>query len=82
MAVAAHSLGGQVAELYKLYVMPAHRKRGLARSIFAAAISSLKRRGVTDLHLEITDESFPFWMHFLQKFDVEQVFGNKFLVHI
>jgi aminoglycoside 6'-N-acetyltransferase I len=47
---------GRLAEIGDLYIVPAHRGRGLARKLVAAAIDWSRQRGCTGIYVTVTPE--------------------------
>lgn len=49
--------GGEEAEILTLAVEPAHRRRGLAQSLLAASLASVRGRGCAEVFLEVARDN-------------------------
>ncbi|ELQ6144906.1 GNAT family N-acetyltransferase [Cronobacter dublinensis] len=58
-------------ELYKLYVAPQHRTRHVAEKLVSHVMASLKEKGETEMFIEMTNNSLPFWARFVEKHQLE-----------
>ncbi|MDZ7324916.1 GNAT family N-acetyltransferase [Kosakonia sacchari] len=58
-------------ELYKLYVAPQHRNKHVAEKLVKHVMSSLKDNGETEMFIEMTNQSLPFWARFVEKQQLE-----------
>lgn len=76
--------GNDSAEIYKLYVAPSHRGKGVSTFMLKRAIEILVKQDAIQLFIESTDNSLSFWEHYLSKckFEFERNDYNKFTVSI
>jgi len=58
-------------ELYKLYVAPQHRTKHIAEKLVNHVMASLKENGETEMFIEMTSKSLPFWAKFVEKNQLE-----------
>ncbi|MBQ4796478.1 GNAT family N-acetyltransferase [Pectobacterium versatile] len=49
------------SELYKLYVVPIHRKHKVAEGLVKHVMEVVKKTGESELFIETTDQAIPFW---------------------
>lgn len=65
-------------ELYKLYVAPSHRKKNIAEKLVNHVMFFLKEHGKQEMHVEMTQNSLPFWAKFIEKnrLEFEIVYGG------
>lgn len=78
VGVASISLWEECAELYKLYVAPSHRRRGIGRALAEATIEYLKVRNIRELDVEISGRSRDFWESFASRFEILWYSHEKF----
>ncbi|AUU38413.1 TPA: GNAT family N-acetyltransferase [Proteus mirabilis] len=57
-------------ELYKLYVLPENRKKGIAEQFVLYLIKKIAVSNKDALFVEMTNQSIPFWERLIQKNDV------------
>ncbi|WP_417607182.1 GNAT family N-acetyltransferase [Oceanimonas baumannii] len=74
--------GDDCAEIYKLYVSPSHRKKGVSTFLLKSAIDILVSKNVKKLYIESTDNSRSFWAKNLAKYKCETYDYNKFSIII
>ncbi|AOR59234.1 GNAT family N-acetyltransferase [Pectobacterium parmentieri] len=49
------------SELYKLYVVPLHRKNKVAEGLVKHVMEIVKQKGESELFIETTEQAIPFW---------------------
>ncbi|HCT5876520.1 GNAT family N-acetyltransferase [Proteus mirabilis] len=54
-------------ELYKLYVAPNYRNKNVADKLVNYVMGCLKNNGETEMFIEMTQKSLPFWGNFIKK---------------
>ena len=57
VGVASISMAGDAAEIYKIYVAPSQRRRGVAKKLFNEALLRLRRHGIKEVFLEMASEA-------------------------
>jgi len=65
LGVATIIWGDDASELYKLYVVPNHKRKGVGTALANKTIDILKEHNVKELLIEIAGESRPFWENFI-----------------
>ena len=65
LGVATIIWGDDASELYKLYVAPNHKRKGVGTALANKTIDILKEHNVKELLIEIAGESRPFWENFI-----------------
>ena len=73
---------GTFIELYKLYVSPTHRKHGIAVELLTHVIAILKSEGKTELHIQVTEQSFSFWQRVGIIWKIEPWFDDKYIISL
>lgn len=72
-------------ELYKLYVAPQHRGRHVAEKLVSHVMDFLKEEGETEISIEMTKNSLPFWGRVVEKhsLEYEPIYGQlKMLIKL
>lgn len=82
VGVISISLFGGGSELYKLYVMPNYTRRGLGKALVNEAIRFLSKLKIPEVYLEIVGDSYNFWSSALSNLNIENVFGNKYIIYL
>lgn len=62
------SVGNELAEVYKLYVPKAHRRKGIGRALFNHAVSLLREQGIKEIGIEAVGDSHLFWNEIISNF--------------
>lgn len=62
VGVAAISSIGDVAEIYKIYVAPFHRRSGVARQLFDEALQRFRQHKIREVFVEIASEAGFLWL--------------------
>ncbi|WP_081821540.1 GNAT family N-acetyltransferase [Achromobacter sp. DH1f] len=70
--------GANSAEIFKLYVVPEFRGRGVARALIKEVVKFLKRNNVDEIFVEVIDESQDFWEKILVELEHKHWFENKY----
>ena len=65
-------------EIYKLYVAPEYRRKHIADKLVCNVISCLKNNGETEMLVEMTKASLPFWEKFVEthQLEYEEIYGQ------
>ena len=74
--------GAECAELYKLYVVPSYRAKGIGKRLFDETLRLLNEEKLTGLFIEIAGESRPFWESVVANHKTQWYDNNKFVVAI
>lgn len=74
--------GDDSAELYKLYVAPSHRSKGVSTFLLKKTIDFLVKKNVKELYIESTDKSLSFWRKILTGYKSNDYCDNKFSILI
>lgn len=82
VGVASISLGEECAELYKLYVIPSNRRKGIGRTLAEATVEYLRVRNIRELNVEIVGRSRHFWESFASDFEILWYSHEKFRIAI
>jgi len=68
--------GNDCPELYKLYVIPEYRGKGIGVKLFEYIAQTLKQNGYKELFVEMVDSSIPFWEKISMKYPHNQIEGT------
>lgn len=83
VGIASISMGDGAAELYKMYVSPLYRRRGVAQALFIELLRVLRNRNIEELYVEtITSAGRAFLQAVTSEFEVQHLHGDKFSVLI
>lgn len=63
VGVASISLGYEVAEIYKIYVSPCHRRSGVAKQLFNEALQRFRQKGIKEVFVEVASEAGFLWLN-------------------
>lgn len=74
--------GAESAELYKLYVVPSCRTKGIGKQLFDETIRFLNQENLTELFIEMEGESRPFWESVVSNHKIQWYDDHKFGVAI
>jgi GNAT superfamily N-acetyltransferase len=66
------------AELYKLYVAPSHRGKGVGKALLKRSLELLTARNIKELLIEIAGNSHDFWNQVASKYTVQWYDYEKF----
>ncbi|WP_081060581.1 GNAT family N-acetyltransferase [Burkholderia territorii] len=69
-------------ELYKLYVAPTHRNRGIGMQLVNRVISELVSHNVPEFIIEIVGESAPFWARVAKGRKIQDYYDGKYGIFI
>ncbi len=79
VGVASISLGDEVAEIYKIYVSPSHRRSGFAKQLFNEALQRLRQRGIKRVFVEIASEAGFLWLTaVVSEIKIDSYDGSKY----
>ncbi len=79
VGVAAISLGGDVAEIHKIYVSPFHRRSGVARQLFDEAIQRFRQYKIREVFVEIASKAGGLWLQSAtSEMQVDHHYDNKY----
>ncbi|WP_431479549.1 GNAT family N-acetyltransferase [Massilia eburnea] len=71
-----------MGELWKLYVAPGHKGRGVGTALVNKVIELLREGGFDELLVEMTEQSHPFWEKFVSGRTFTQTDYNKITIPI
>lgn len=80
--IAIASIDSQIGELWKLYVAPGYKGRGVGTSLVNKVIDLLRDGCFEELLVEMTEQSFPFWEKFVSGRTYTQTDFNKITIAI
>lgn len=80
--IAIASVDSHTGELWKLYVAPSHKGRGIGTALVNKVIELLRDGGFDELLIEMTEQSFPFWEKFVTGRTLTQTDYNKIAIAI
>ncbi|MCE7912986.1 MAG: N-acetyltransferase [Candidatus Brocadia sp. AMX3] len=66
------------AELHKLYIAPAHRRRGIGHTLFEATIDHLRTSGIRKILIEVVGNSSQFWSTVVTPYKTHWYDDSKF----
>ncbi|MGV6475000.1 GNAT family N-acetyltransferase [Azotobacter vinelandii] len=82
VGVASVSLNDEFAEIYKLYVAPSQRGKGIGSLILERTIQYVRERGVRALGVEIAGNSYSFWEKATSNYRIKKYSDTKFEIII
>lgn len=79
VGVASISLGDEVAEIYKIYVSPNHRRSGIAKQLFNEALQRFRQHGIKEVFVETASEAGFLWLNAVASgMKINSYGGNKY----
>lgn len=82
IGVAALNWGSDLCELYKLYVSPLSKRKGIGRALVEKVIEILRDNNVACLGIQITERSAPFWERMAETYSFKHFYGEKYFLDI
>ncbi|WP_323939497.1 GNAT family N-acetyltransferase [Aeromonas caviae] len=67
-------------ELYKLYVIPSHRRKNVAKSLVEHVINNLSQNGINELFVEMTNGSLEFWDSIAMNHEIDLFDGDSKII--
>ena len=80
--IAIASIDSHIGELWKLYVAPGYKGRGVGTALVNKVIDLLREGCFEELLVEMTEQSFPFWEKFVSGRTFTQTDFNKINIAI
>lgn len=78
IGVATISMGDDIAELYKLYVVPTHRGKGVGGKLVENVVARVRDRNVEELIVEIAGNGADFWERWKARYQTTDYGSDKF----
>lgn len=78
IGVASMSCGDKSCEIYKLYISPSHRRKGIGSALVNKAVEISRKNGATEVFIEIAGNSRPFWTKVTRNKKIHCYSGEKF----
>lgn len=75
-AIATVHGSNECPELYKLYVVPNYRNKGVAMDLVTHVMRQLASEGAEEVFVEMTEQSVNFWDKVSDKFSYELIEGS------
>lgn len=82
VGVASINCGEELCELYKLYVVPSSKGKGIGTALVVKVLEILRQRNVKTLAIEMAEGSFPFWQKFAETHPLEPFYDNKYFYQL
>jgi GNAT superfamily N-acetyltransferase len=82
VGVASIQIGTEEAELYKLYVIPTYRGKGIGRALVETSIEYLRARNIREVNVEISGDSYGFWQSITADRNIEWYADEKFGISV
>lgn len=82
VGVAGLNLGDELCELFKLYVAPSSKGKGIGTALVDKVLEILRERNVKTLAIEMAEGSFPFWQKFAETHPLEPFYDNKYFFQL
>ena len=82
VGVAGLSWGDDLCELFKLYVPPSSKRKGVGTALVDKTMEILRENHVAALGIEVVEGSFPFWEKIAEIYPIEHYYDNKYIFHL